>query len=170
VSSDAQTSATFTLRILPSNATIESAIIPLFDSLKSVVIELESSLAELESKGINTTSMRQLLSDIKGKLNQTATSIEKSNYFEASQLLDNAKILVDELKSSIEKAKNPGIDIVLILVIVIVIAAVCVFIYLMLPTEEGFSLRTGWKTSKEDSIMNKILEKLKQKKEKHEPT
>ena len=163
-SSDAKTSATFTLRVLPSNATVENTILPLYDSLKLQLAALKLSVTELEKQGINTTAMKRLLADIEDKLNQTSSNIEKKDYFAAAQLLDSAKALIAELQSSISQAKAPGIDFLLILIIVVVIAGIGAFIYLMWPSEEGFSPQKGWKPEKDDSIVNKILEKIKRKK------
>ena len=79
--------------------------------------------------------------------------------------MDSARTLIAELQSSISQAKAPGFDFLLILIIVVVIAGVGAFIYLMWPSEEGFSPQKVWKPGKEDSVVSKILEKIKRKKE-----
>lgn len=163
-SSDAKASATFTLRILPSNATVASTILPLYDSLKRTVAALEQNITELEKQGINTTAVKRLLADIKDKLNTTMGAIEKKDYFTAAQLLDSAKALIANLQSAISASKAPGADFVLIAIIVIVVVAIAILVYLMWPAGEGFSPKKGWQSEKEKSITDKILEKIRKKK------
>ncbi len=166
-SSETTASASFTLRVLPSNATVENTILPLFDSLKLLAIDLEKNITELESKGINTTALRRSLADIQDKLNQTDASIQKKDYFAAAQLLDSVKSLAAELQTSIAQAKAPGLDLVLIIIVIVIIAAVGIFAYLMWPSPEegGFSLKKGWQKEKEeDSVITNLLQKIKKKK------
>lgn len=162
----ATASSTFTLRILPSNATVESAIVPLYKELLDAITELEKNITALESKGINTTGIRNAFSSIKDKLTQTNASIQSKDYFAASQLLDSVKSLVADLQASITKAKEPGLDIFLIVIVLVVIIGIGVFLYLMWPTREGFRPQKGWQEpKKEESAIKKILQKLKRKRE-----
>ncbi len=170
-SSETSASAAFTLRVLPSNATIENTILPLFSSLKSVVADLEKNITDLESKGVNTTLMKLKLDSIKDKLNQTDANIQTKDYFAAAQMLDSAKTLLAELQASISTAKPPELDVGLVVIVVVIIVAVGIFAYMMWPSgDEGFSLRKGWKKEEtKESAIDAMIQKLKKKKEGYVP-
>ena len=162
----ATASATFTLRVLPSNATVEIAIVPLYKEFLNLIAELEKNITALKSKGVNTTEIRNKFNDIKAKLTQANASIEKKDYFAASQFLDSVRSLVTDVQASITQSKEPGFNIFLIVVVLIIIISIGILLYLLWPTGEGFHPQKGWQEpKKEASTINKILQKLKRKRE-----
>ncbi len=165
----ATASAAFTLRVLPSNATVENTIIPAYNEYLDLLKELESNITALEAKGINTTAIRNTFNSIKDKLAQANESIGKKDYFAANQLLDSVKALVADIQSSIATAKEPSsaFDVLLIVIIIVIIAGAGIFLYMMWPTSsEGFHPRKGWQEpKKEETPIKKILEKIRKKRE-----
>ena len=157
----ASDSTSFKVKVLPSQETAESEIIPLYQEYLLAIQELENNITGLKNKGANITAIMELFNELKDKLNQTNSSLEGSDYFRANELLNYIGEHIEELRGMITNASVPGgFDMILVIVaVVIILAAGGVVAYLLLPMKKGFKPRV---TSKEvENILGKIKEKKK---------
>src|SRR3989344_1697960 len=165
--STAEASASFKIKVMPSNKTIETKLKPQYTDFLAKINELENNISVLEAKGINITEMKNLLNSIKEKLNQTNKLISSSDFYAASQALSEAGNLIENLKSKIQnpptQKPSTGFDFTIIIIVGVIAGIAVVVFYLFWPSEEeGFMPKKGWFKKKEEE---KILKKLKKKKE-----
>lgn len=157
-SSTAIASASFKIKVLPSEETVEIDIIPLYQKLLSTLEELEINITRLEGKGINTTDIRSLLDRIKDKLNQTNSSLEIKDYYTANQLLNDVNNMIKELQGMIATAKSKEADFTIVIIVVVIIIVAAIIAYLFWPVKQGY------KYKKEGSDVKDLLMKIKERK------
>ncbi len=130
-------SRSFKIRVLPSNATVESVIIPLYNEYISNISNLENRLAELKSKGADVTELQNVLNTIKDKLNQANSSLSSQDYFTANVLLNDIKQLVRDFEAKAAEAKTSEFKIDIIYIIVpVAVGIIAVLAYLFWPTKK----------------------------------
>lgn len=131
-------SSSFNIRVLPSNKTVESTILPLYDEYKQVIIDLENNITELEGKGADVTELRSMLNSIKEKLSQAGQSIDSQDYFTASTLLNEVKTLIDDFKiQTANTSPPPPAEFNWLFVIVpVALGIIAVIAYLFWPVKE----------------------------------
>ncbi len=130
-------SRTFKIRVLPSNKTVESNLIPLYNQYVSLISQLESNISDLASKGANVTELRNILNSIKDKLSQTNSSLSSQDYFKANALLNETKQLISQLQEKISTTKPQEFKIDLIYIIIpVIIGVAAVLAYLFWPTRK----------------------------------
>ncbi len=157
----ANASAAFTLRLLPSEQTVEEEIIPLFGNTTEKLAELEKDINRLESGGANVDELKTLAASIKSKLDMTQTNIDNENYFEAAQSLRDADNLIKGLKAKIESAVIPPKELPLReIIIVVVVMVIGLVAYLFWPVHTGFKPQQGW-VRKEETPQAKIKQKIR---------
>ncbi len=125
----------FNMKVMPSNETVEKEIKPLYAEYLSMLSGLEYNITLLEQKGINTTEIRELFNSAMNKLNQTNISLQSSDYFTASQLLQETSNLIDDIRLKIDEA---GIEtlvgdntfiIITIVIILIVVGGILAYLF-----------------------------------------
>jgi hypothetical protein len=159
--STATRSANFVLNVLPSNKTITETIIPSIDKYSLLISELEKNITYLQSRGVDVSEMLVQLNFTKEKIRNANLSIQSQDYVSASQLIENAKSLLDDLQSKIENVQvSPSSDLTIIIIAAVVaVAIIAVVVYLFLPTEsKGFSPKMGWR---QKNKIKKSVEKEK---------
>lgn len=135
--SDVNAKFSFTIKVLPSNETVVTDLVPKYNQLSSLLQALEQNITVL-SKGLdeaNATVLKNLAQTIKSKLSEANTSLEKKDYFTANSLLSDAESLLNELNAKIAATKPAGekLDIVLIAMVSFVIFIVVFVLYLFWP-------------------------------------
>ena len=171
---DAKDSGSFKLKVLPSNDTIENDIIPKYNTYLDILKSLENNITELKNSGADTSTLDEILSNIKEKLNQTNSSLTLEDYFAAATLMDEIDVLSNDLLKKIEEAKaSQGSFIFLIACIVVVLIIVGIVVYMLLPPSstkklvpDKISNKKGFSSDSflQDKKTDKILKKLKKKK------
>ncbi len=157
----ANASAAFTLRLLPSEQTIEEEIIPLFGNITGKLAELEKDIIRLEAEGANVGELKTLVSGIRSRLNLTQTNINNENYFEATQSLRDADSMIKDLKAKIESAVIPAKELPLKeIAIVVVVLVIGIAAYLFWPVHTGFKPQQGW-VRKEETPQAKMRQKIR---------
>lgn len=159
--STANTSVTtadiFSLKILPSNETVEKEINPNYELYASMLETLLAEITELETKGSDVAKLKEDYDTIESKLNQTKTAIDSGDYYTANVLLNEIKTLIDTMETDIEGAeilpkaeKAEPISMIWIIVIVIIIAIIAFLLYILWPTKEekGYRSSFGWAPEK----------------------
>jgi hypothetical protein len=156
--SSATASASFKLKVLPSSETIERDIMPLYNQTLHMFEELEKNITELEAKGVNTSSIRDLFNQLSDKISQINASLQNEDYYAASMLLNTAGNMIEDLGNMIITAEAGSSDITLIIIIVAVIGiTAAVLAYLFWPTRKGYKYEGGSADVKD--ILKKIKEK-----------
>ncbi|MBI4019630.1 MAG: hypothetical protein HY364_05265 [Candidatus Aenigmarchaeota archaeon] len=151
-SDQAEASDIFKLKVLPSTQTVQNVIIPRYDGLGAILLELEKNLTELRNAGINSTEIEALFADIRAKILQANTSISSSDYFAASTTMDAIDSLSAELTQKIEAAKAAqSSNTVIIIIIVIVLIALGVVAYMLMPSKFSSGKNLPWKDDKDSS-------------------
>ncbi len=161
--------AGFKLKVLPTNETVETEILPSYSRYLSVLQELENNITELKNKGANTTSLENSLASIKSKLNEVNASLAAKDYFRANELLSAVGTSVEAFKSALVATEVPKpLDLVfIVIVITIVVAAAGVLAYLFWPVkDEGYAGKVTPKEKKEGLL--KKLEKMLRKEKKED--
>lgn len=139
--SDVGATFSFTLKVLPSNETVETDLVPKYSQLSSYIQLLEQNISGLRAKGIdegNITQLENLAESIKSKLAEANLSLEKKDYFSASTLLSDAQRLLDELNTMLASASPPAetkTDIILITAAAFVTIVIVFVLYLSWPTK-----------------------------------
>ncbi len=127
----------FKIRVLPSNKTVESSIVPLYNEYLSLISQLETNISDLANKGANVTDLRNILNSIKDKLNQTNSSLSSQDYFAANALLNEVKSLVNDLQAKIITTRPEEFKIDIIYIIIpIIIGVAAVLAYLFWPAKK----------------------------------
>lgn len=129
-------SKTFKIRVLPSNKTVESSIIPLYNEYVSNLSNLENRIAELKNKGTDVSELQNILNTIKDKLNQTNSSLSNQDYFAANVFLNDIKQLISDFEAKASAAKPQEFNI-LFIIIPVVIGVAAVLAYLFWPTKRA---------------------------------
>lgn len=162
VSADAaKISSEFTLRLLPSEETVEEELMPLYENQTKILKGLENEITRLETEGANVDELRKLMGDIKSKINATGSSIENENYFEAAQSLRDAENLIKDLRLKIESTAIPQKELPIIPILVLVaIGIVGGLAYLLWPVQTGFKPKKGW-VMREETAQEKIKQKIR---------
>ncbi len=136
--SSAYAASNFSMKVLPSNKTVETEIVPRLSNYSLLVTVFEGNITALSQKGVDIHAMESILNDIKSRLNEADADIKSQNYFAAKQKLDEAKSLMDSLSSKIATAElpePPKIDFVFYIVIAVVVAVAGILLYLFWPTK-----------------------------------
>jgi len=163
--SSANVSTSFKLSILPSNETIQSELIPAYNDYLSALGQLEKNITGMGNKGYNITEVRQILENLKAKLNNLNSSITNKDYLTAYELIDDVDAMINDANSKMQNAEKEAPkqgDLTIILAAVIIVAAaVIILLYLFWPTEEmGFHHQKGWIIEMEHPF-KKLISKLK---------
>ncbi len=130
----------FSMKILPSNKTIETDIIPRFLDYQSLITALEKNVTDLKQKGVDTSLMESMLKDLKSKISQIDSDIKSQNNFAAKQNLDEAKNLISNLNSRITSAvipvpQLPKTDFILYIIVAVIITVSGILLYLFWPAK-----------------------------------
>ncbi|MCX6819307.1 MAG: hypothetical protein NT129_04915 [Candidatus Aenigmarchaeota archaeon] len=140
----------FNMKVMPSNETVENEIKPLYSEYLSILSGLEYNITLLEQKGINTTEIRELFNSAMNKLNQTNSSLQSSDYFTASQLLQETSNLINDIRLKIDDA---GIEtlvgdntFIIITIVIILIVVGGILAYLFWPEKYRPSFMPARKT------------------------
>jgi hypothetical protein len=163
------------VKVLPTAETVDQVIIPKYNSYKKIIEELEKNVTELKNSGYDVTELEALLSDLKTKINQTNTSLEVSDYFNAATLLTEADDIAAQITAKIQEARtNQGSLIFLVVIAVVILAVLGVVVYMFLPPSSGIKKPGGSFFKKNENFLGKaksssnpvsnMLEKLKKKK------
>jgi len=176
----------FTLRILPSeqrkkeiNATLEE--------FKLNYTQLENEINQTKAKGINVTLAEGKLAQLKSKIEEAESYIARGDYLSAYNLFDTIKLLIGEVKSELEKAKEakakvqqPTTPWNLIIPTIVGVITVTVLLYLFWPVKPGYkagekrfikeggiapTVRLEEVKTKKESLLGWIARKIKGKKE-----
>jgi hypothetical protein len=159
---------TFTLKVLPSNITTETSIKPKYAEYRSLLESIRINITDLESKGYNVTELKIAYGSIESKLNQTNTTLNSGDYFNATLMLDEVKTMLDDMSGKlagaqmIAEAEQPQaqIDITFIIIVIIIIAVAVVIAYLFWPEKKERSLGAGYKWKPETKKEFKKSEKI----------
>jgi len=163
-STEAEITAKFKLKVLPSNETIEM-LLPTFEQYVSILNELEINVTKLEKLGVNVSEMRELISLIREKLNQTNSSIQAGDYFNAIQFLNEAKAKIKELQNKIAEAKLPMPDILTYAIIAIIVVVIILLVYLFWPTGPGYHPKRGFSPRRNILVKEKgktLIQKMRE--------
>ncbi len=174
-SSLAVASATFSLRVLPSNETVTSDIIPKYSNITYTYKGLENEIAELEKSKGNVTELKNLLANLKNKIDQANKSIESKNYFDANNLLAEAEQIIADIKAKMAEkkpAKPEETNLFLISIIAFIIVMAIFFVYLFWPTGEKRILKKIESSRKEEKTNFKgVFDRIRKRKQYHyQPT
>ncbi|MFC2143568.1 hypothetical protein ACFLQN_04160 [Candidatus Aenigmatarchaeota archaeon] len=154
--------ATFNLRIMPSNETVENVIIPQYENYTSFLVILTDEIDQLETEGKNVTEIRGLYDQLSSKLTEVNTALESEDYFLASQLLADAENIITDIKVKMEELGTifdfGDIEdwgwVIFIIAIIILVAVIITVTYLFRPKGEGYY--TGEKGKGLGSIFSKL--------------
>lgn len=131
----------FTMKVLPSNETVEKEVVPKYGRLLSALEAIEQNITALIPKGVdegNITVLKNIAETIKSKLEQANASLERKDYFTANSLLSDAESLLNELKAKIAEAKAPSakIDILMLTLIAFAVIIILFVLYLLWPQKQ----------------------------------
>jgi len=141
-SNNASVSATFNIKLNPSNRTVQERIFPDYANYMSTLENIEAQMIDKQNQGADVQEMQALLLNAKSKLTQANRSLESKDYASATQLLADASGLLDEAALKINTVVVPstrqqtGIDFMLIVLIASIAVIVVVLVYLLLPPKE----------------------------------
>ncbi len=133
------TESSFSMKVLPSNKTVVTDIIPRYLEYQSSIPYLEKNVTDLKQKGVDTSLMESMLNDLKSRIIQVDSDIKSQNNFAAKQNLDEAKNLVNNLNSRIASAvipvpQPPKTDFTLYIIAAVVIVS-GILLYLFWPVK-----------------------------------
>lgn len=103
VSNYANTSKTFTLRVLPRPET-KAEINATLASLKLNMTGLWKEINQSAQKGVNVTFANTTLLQVKAKIEQAENYIKQGDYFSAKQLFETIKSLTDTARTQLNQA------------------------------------------------------------------
>jgi len=175
---NAKTSASFKMKVLPSQETIEKEIIPRYNLLVLASDDFENVISTLDKAGKNTTELSKILSAIKSRLEEVNASLESKDYFTATNLMDSVQDLMEEFRNELGKSNESSQSNIFFLIGIFAIVLVSSSIlYLFWPyrslkakkiktlpsikTPIDFDLKYGYKKA---NIFQKISSKLRRKK------
>ena len=165
-SNNASASATFNIKLNPSNRTVQEKIFPDYANYLSTLENIEAQMIDKQNQGADVQELQALLLNAKNKLTQANRSLESKDYASAAQLLADANGLLDEAALKINTVTVPlppqllpGIDLVLIAIIASIAVVVGVFVYLLLPAKD--QQQKSW--IPEEKKKKKFFERFKKK-------
>ncbi len=149
-------SKTFNLNVKPSNATVHEQIVPEYAEYVSRLSVLEENMNVLQSQGADVEELTSLLLNAKSKLSQANESLEKKDYFQAKQLLDDAKGLLDAAAEKVNSTAIPTsspldikVDPMFVVILAVVAGVVAFIIYMLLPPKQKKPApMIGWEKEK----------------------
>ncbi len=158
---NASTSDVLKVTVNPSEETVQEEIIPNFAEYSSLLATMKSNLTSLEAQGYDVEEIKGILINIERKINETNSSLEAKDYVTATQLLADAKGLIDAASEKMRLlTKEPfeiKFDAITLAIIGIIVAVVVFVVYTLLPAHK--KERINFRPTKSP----KILEKLKKK-------
>jgi galactokinase/mevalonate kinase-like predicted kinase len=104
-STDKTINQNFTLRVMPAPGK-KIEINDTFLSYKTNATALEVLVNQSRDKKLNVTLAEQKLAELKAKITQAENYIASGDYFNANQLFDSIKKLIDDINSELSKAKE----------------------------------------------------------------
>jgi len=133
--------ASFIMRVLPSNVTVAAIIIPSISQYYFNFTNMKNDIINLQNQGVNVTELLSLLNSIEKKLNVTNASIQIGDYFTAYTLLSDINNMMTELNVKISNAKGqlPTPNWFYPAIIVVVIAVAIILAYLLIPKKERYT-------------------------------
>lgn len=166
-------SINFYITVLPSNQTIQESIIPNLGNFSLDISSIEAQIKYLKDQGADTKDMDSLLSVIKQKINYTQTYISQQDYYNANKMVQDTKIIIDQLKSDISKTKIPEKPDYSLWAVIGIVAAIvlALALYILWPTKEPkveYEPSENWKKEEKEKIIDKIKNIFKKKKKTQE--
>jgi len=133
--------ASFIMRVLPSNVTVATIIIPSISQYYFNFTNMKNDIINLQNQGVNVTELLSLLNSIEKKLNETNASIQIGDYFTAYTLLSDINNMMTELNVKISNAKGqlPTPNWFYPAIIVVVIVVAIILAYLLIPKKERYT-------------------------------
>ena len=168
--SNATISQNFTLRVLPSNET-KIKIADSFTQVKSDVSALENKINQLNSNGINVSSIQPQLNELKSLVTQTDSYISSNDYFNAYQNIQKIKSNIQNIETQLNSLTQPlsGINLPqnvwMIIGGFVAIIVIGVIAYLAWPVKEGYREDKGEYNEGKPGIFDKKGKSDKKKQE-----
>jgi len=137
ISEYANLSKTFTLKVLPTEATKTQINVSL-DQFKANVTKLEADLNASKLLGLNVSAAQIKLNQLKAKIDEAQAFINSGDYNSAYALFDTIKSLMNDVRTEIDNAKKTslfGSDIIKYILIGGGVAAAVVLAYLFWPSK-----------------------------------
>lgn len=166
-------SKTFTMKVLPSQETVDTTILPKQEELLQQLAALENKLAGIEGtvSKEDYNSIQNTLNNAKRKLIDAQKSIDGQDFFAASEAQRDAAALLDDADRAIREAKpleTVPFSILPVVIGIVAIAAIAFVVYMLLPPKEtGYLAEKGWiaPPQKKKSMLARLRRLFRRKKE-----
>jgi hypothetical protein len=156
-------SVNFTIRVLPSNKTIEEKIKPSLSNYTNKIAELDAIFSTLRQNFTENQQKRieNLIKFAKAQLQEAQDSLDQGNYFQSAEDVKELEGIIRDIEDSFNEkiVQTQDNTFIMVLAVVLVIASAAVIFLLWPRKEAGYSEDIGWVSSKGSS--KKILTRIK---------
>jgi hypothetical protein len=158
----------FTLKVLPGEK-LKAEIEANLSSFKSDMESLEQEINQSKKQGYNTSEVKNLLSQLKAKINEAYDYIDAGDYLSAYNLLDDIESLMNQTRNALAELKPTGVFVanwwdwgkwVVVGVVAVVIGLLG---YMLWPTSTGYKPKREYPRMEVKDRVNEMFRKLGEK-------